>query len=174
MVNLGASADGRTLEYDADLYEFWLSNQPVSYDDVRALDARDWIRWCDPRLREWFVKIERDALAACHRRAVQAAGAAGVAGAVQAGAPSSVALASMADSGASAERPARASEALDVISAAQPRLLYRSLNPAVAKVDRLGNVVVRGSGMAEIIAAGIDDPGFTSAVRLVTISCEVS
>ena len=68
-MKLGTSADGRSLTYDHSRYEFRLAKQPVSFDDVRALESRDWIRWRAPELREWFVKIDRDAFIACNRAA---------------------------------------------------------------------------------------------------------
>ena len=69
MIKLGTSADGRQLAYDASRYEFQLSQQPVSFDDVCALERRDWIRWRAPELREWFVKIDRGAIIECNRAA---------------------------------------------------------------------------------------------------------
>ena len=68
-MKLGTSADGRSLTYDADRYEFRLGDRIASFDDVRALESRDWIRWRAPELRDWFVKIDRDAFIECNRAA---------------------------------------------------------------------------------------------------------
>ncbi|MBQ9003292.1 MAG: hypothetical protein IJ087_15695 [Eggerthellaceae bacterium] len=119
-MRMGTSADGRALTYDADRYEFKLGSQAASFDDVCALESRDWIRWRAPELREWFVKLDREAFIASNR-------------------------------------------------AARSALRYRSSDPSVATVDAGGRVVVRGEGIAEILAARGDDVGFVSAVRLVTI-----
>ena len=68
-MRLGTSADGRALTYDAQRYEFQLGSQLASFDDVRALESRDWIRWRAPELRDWFTKIDREALASCNEAA---------------------------------------------------------------------------------------------------------
>ena len=71
-MKLGTSADGRSLTYDADRYEFHLGKQLASFDDVCALESRDWIRWRAPELRDWFVKLDRDAFIECNRTAQSA------------------------------------------------------------------------------------------------------
>ena len=71
-MKMGTSADGRALTYDADRYEFKLGAQRASFDDVCALESRDWIRWRAPELRDWFVKLDRDAFIASNRAAQSA------------------------------------------------------------------------------------------------------
>lgn len=70
---LGTSADGRALTYEHSRYEFRLAKQVITFDDVCTLESRDWIRWRAPELREWFVKIDRDAMIACNKAAAEAA-----------------------------------------------------------------------------------------------------
>lgn len=149
-MKLGISADGRQLTYDAARYEFRLAKQLVSFDDMRALESRDWIRWRAPELREWFMKIDRESFLTCNRTAAAAAEAEAAA--------------------------AAAAESAAVNSAApiqkRTSLLYRSSDPTVATVDANGRVFVRGEGVAEIVAARADDTGFSSPLRLVTIVSE--
>ena len=66
---LGTTTDGRELTYDASLYEFSLAGELASFDDVRMLDARNWVRWRADVLRDWFVRIVPADLEACNRRA---------------------------------------------------------------------------------------------------------
>lgn len=66
---LGTTTDGRTLTYDASLYEFYLDDEQASFGDVQMLDARNWLRWRADVLRDWFVHIDSAALVACNARA---------------------------------------------------------------------------------------------------------
>ena len=56
-MQLGICVDGRTLTYDARLYEFRLARELVSLQDLRALDAHAHIRWAALEQRDWFRRI---------------------------------------------------------------------------------------------------------------------
>ena len=66
---LGTTSDGRTLTYDAALYEFSLDGELTSFADLRTFDDRNWIKWRASQLRDWFRQIVPEDLDACNRRA---------------------------------------------------------------------------------------------------------
>ena len=80
---LGTTTDGRTLTYDASLYEFYLDDEQASFGDVQMLDARNWLRWRADVLRDWFVHIDSAALVACNARARSLAASRALGGAGQ-------------------------------------------------------------------------------------------
>ena len=82
---LGTTADGRTLTYDASLYEFFLDGEQASFADAQMLDARGFLRWRADVLRDWFVHIDSTALASCNARARALAAARGADRALGAG-----------------------------------------------------------------------------------------
>ena len=70
MISLATCVDGRTLLYDATLYEFRLERDLVSYADVSALDKHAHLHWNAPEQRDWFRKINPADLDRCNRRAL--------------------------------------------------------------------------------------------------------
>ena len=67
---LGTCRDGRSLAYDASLYEFTLAGKPATLSEVRALDAHALVSWRANELRDWLARIVPDDLEACRQRAL--------------------------------------------------------------------------------------------------------
>ena len=148
---LGTTADGRTLTYDASLYEFFLDGEQASFADAQMLDARGFLRWRADVLRDWFVHIDSTALASCNARARALAAARGADRALGAGRTRAALPARQdegrADSGyaepASAEALASEPVRAEVASSEPTAEERRENEPVVAASETREPVVIR-------------------------------
>lgn len=61
-VQLGQCEDGKRLLYDRATYQFFVGARPLEYEDVARLDAQGRVNWFALEQRDWFYRIDRDAL----------------------------------------------------------------------------------------------------------------
>ena len=185
---LGTASDGRTLKYDAALYEFSLGGERATFDDVQMLDARNWVRWRAPELREWFQHINASDLAACNRQAralvampaaetrirANAATAAGAIPVAAGQASNHVRARATASLGAQAVAPgrtgaSRVSQKAAAYAYAGEWLAYRSSNERVASVDAQGVVRIAGPGSTDLYICRENAAGKGAEVKIATI-----